>query len=437
MIKVSWSSQLARNAISGPLVALVNLAVLALAYPIYLHHLGYELYGVWLVLTAVLSAAQLGNLGVSTAVTKLVAQEHGRGDTEAIQQYTSNATLVLLASGVAILTLTCVFRVPLVALFRMSTDPARQVLSLLPFVACLSAYVLVVQAVNATLSGLGRMDLANYIRAGSRVLGVAVAACLLHCGRGIESLLIGDIVMYGLIHILSLLGIRHVDHVRFFRFRYIDLACCRRLLHFGGGVAGGSLMDMLLSPFNKVMLARYAGLAAIPVYEIAFRGSMQVRTFLETGFRALLPEIGRTTGERNGNVRARVLRMNRQAHTLIGLVGLPIYGVIFVLAGLLLKMWLGDAYVADLPHALRTLLVATFISLIGVPSYYTLLGLGIVRHAFLAHVILSGLSAVLVLSALLLFHTVTVEIVCRALVASTVASTAYLWWQRGRAVSAL
>jgi len=60
---------------------------MAAGFPIYLHFLGYERYGVWLVLATVLSFAQLGNLGIDQAVMKLVAEEHGRGDIEGIKRH--------------------------------------------------------------------------------------------------------------------------------------------------------------------------------------------------------------------------------------------------------------------------------------------------------------------------------------------------------------
>jgi len=74
MIKKLLSSQLRINMLSGVVATVVNVVVLAIAYPVYLHFLGYEKYGVWLVLAVVLTFAQLGDLGISSAVIKLVAE---------------------------------------------------------------------------------------------------------------------------------------------------------------------------------------------------------------------------------------------------------------------------------------------------------------------------------------------------------------------------
>jgi hypothetical protein len=71
MIKRLFSSQLRINMASGVATTVVKTLVMAAGYPIYLHFLGYEKYGVWLVLATVMTFAQLGNLGIGPAVMKL------------------------------------------------------------------------------------------------------------------------------------------------------------------------------------------------------------------------------------------------------------------------------------------------------------------------------------------------------------------------------
>lgn len=77
ILKKLLSSQLRVNMASGVATTAVNLAAMAVAYPVYLHFLGYERYGVWLILATVLTFAKLGNLGINSAIMKLVAEEHG------------------------------------------------------------------------------------------------------------------------------------------------------------------------------------------------------------------------------------------------------------------------------------------------------------------------------------------------------------------------
>ena len=150
------------------------------------------------------------------------------------------------------------------------------------------------------------MDLANWTRSGGRIAAVTTAGSLLYSGHGIESLLIGNALSYVFIHVVSLIFIWRIAHIRFLRISNLSGQSCKRLLSFGSGVFGSSLISMLLSPFNKLMLARYAGISSIPIYEIAFNGSMQVRALIEAGLRALMPEISRIGANMTSRARDRI-----------------------------------------------------------------------------------------------------------------------------------
>ena len=70
---------------SGMAMAVINIAIQLAMYPIYLHYLGYEKYGVWLILATILSFIQLrGNFGIKLAATKLVAEDHSKGNIQGI-----------------------------------------------------------------------------------------------------------------------------------------------------------------------------------------------------------------------------------------------------------------------------------------------------------------------------------------------------------------
>jgi O-antigen/teichoic acid export membrane protein len=428
MIKRILSSQLRINMVSGTVTTAINAVVMAIAYPVYLHFLGYEKYGVWLVLATILTFAQLGDLGISPAITKLVAEEYGRNDIKGIQRYIATALAMLCISGTVVLSVILVFKTQIITLFKLSGENAEMVLWLLPYIGILSVYVFIVQALNAVLSGLGRMDLANYIQSVGRVVAVLVAGILLYNGRGIESLLIASIASYLLIHIASLVCVWRIVHIRLLRMDNLDAHRGRYLLRFGGAMFGSSLMGMLFDPFNKLMLSRYAGISAIPVYDIALRGSMQVRALIEAGLRALMPEISRIGANMTTYARDRISQINRRAIRLIFLFGSPLYAGLIILLTPLLKFWLRQQFVDELPVVFTIMLISSFLSLLSVPAYYTLLGLGMVRYTLMSQVILSGVSALIVLIIVFVWHRISVETVSWAILTATIATTLYLIW---------
>ncbi|MEE9370698.1 MAG: hypothetical protein V3W45_04410, partial [Sedimentisphaerales bacterium] len=78
------------------------------------------------------------------------------------------------------------------------------------------------------------------------------------------SLLIGTVINYLLIHITSILLIRKIVSLHILKFNW-DIERFKKLVSFGGTVLGGSIISMLFSPFNKLMLSRYAGVSTIPI----------------------------------------------------------------------------------------------------------------------------------------------------------------------------
>jgi len=427
MIRRLFSSQLRINMVSGVVATVVNVVVLAIAYPVYLHFLGYETYGVWLILATVLTFAQLGNLGISSAIMKLVAEEHGRGNTKGIQSYVTTSLGILLVTGSLALILILLFQNQIISAFKLSGQNAVIASQFLPYIAFLSVCVMLVQVLNSTISGLGRMDIANYILSGGRVVTVGVSLILLWLGNGIESLLIGNVLSWIFVGGTSVLVIRKTANIRLLRLGNLDKQRYKRLLRFGAGIFGGSVISMFLSPFNKLMLSRYAGVSTIPVYEIAFAGSMQVRALIEAGLRALMPEISRIGANMTKYAKDRISQIYHRAMRLIFLFGIPMYGTLVIFSPLMLRVWLGDRFVETLPGDFRIMLIgSSFLSLLGVPAFYTIIGLDRVRYLVTSSIIAASCNCATVIIHCALMGHLSVRSIGLYMAMSFAAGTAYL-----------
>ncbi len=404
--------------------------MLAIAYPVYLHYLDYELFGVWLILSTVLAFAQLGSLQIGPAVMKFVAEEHGRQNHSGIARYTLMALVALGVTGTLALLALWLCRTPIVGLFKLAPAHAALAARLLPYVGGLCLYAFLTEVLEAALSGLGRIDQANYTRSASRIVGLGVSGVLLARGGGIDSLLIGNFLSYVLIHAANLYFIRRIVPVRFLRRAHWDPVRLRKLVQFGTGVFGGALLNLFLSPLHRILLSRYAGVATVPIYELAYTGSMQIRNLLESGLRALTPEVSRIEALSTSDTRDQIRRIYRRALRFVVLWGIPAYGALLVAATPLLKAWLRDRYVDTLPGPFRIFLVATFLSLLGAPAYYSFLGLGRVRHVFGSQAVQMLVSVGILFAAVVVVKGLTVETVGWAMLVGMGACTVYLMWQK-------
>jgi len=205
MIRRLFSSQLSQNVSISMVVFGINFIISLVALPIYLHYLGYEKYGVWLVLTTVMTFAELGNLGISPAITKYVAEHYEQSDKESIERYVTSAIYSLSVSGGVILLMIFCFGSQIISAFKLGSENSALAIHLLPYVGILTLYVFIVQVVAATLSGLNRMDLTGCFQLVGRVLAVTTAALLLHGGYGVQSLLIAQCLSSLIYHTLCLM----------------------------------------------------------------------------------------------------------------------------------------------------------------------------------------------------------------------------------------
>jgi O-antigen/teichoic acid export membrane protein len=321
--------------------------------------------------------------------------------------------------------------------FKLSDENAKMVLWLLPYIGILSIYVFMVQVFEAVLSGLGRMDLTNYIQSVGRVVAVIVAAVLLYAGQGIESLLIASIASYLIIHIAYIVCIWRIAHIRFLQVSNFDVYRCKRLLHFGGAVFSGSLISMLFNPFNKLMLSRYVDVSAVPIYEIAYQCAVQIRALLETALRPILPEISRLSGLATIVSAERIRTINRRLIKFILWYGSPFYVLLFLASGILMRVWLRENYNGTLLLPFRLILLGSFLNLMAVPAYHTLLGLGKVRNSIISAMIISGGNFILVSGRFIMTGHVSVTGIFAGLILLFAASTVYLMGRAHREITFL
>ncbi|MEJ2683147.1 MAG: oligosaccharide flippase family protein [Candidatus Sulfobium sp.] len=421
---------------SGMLAFGCNFVLSLIALPLYLHFLGYERYGIWLVLTTVMSFAQLGNFGIGSAVAKYVAEYYAKGDMKSIRCYVTTAVYSLTFSGLLIFLMILAFRQQIVSAFKLSGDYSILVLQLLPYVGMLTIYVFVVKIVETTLSGLNRMDLASYFRLVGRGIALIVSAILLYRGMGVKSLLIATFISETTSQMLFLHTIRSLIPVSFFDARYVDKASFKRLLAFGAGVMGGSTFEMLVSPLNKLIISRYIGVGAIPIFDIAYNVAMNIRGIAASGLGALTPEVSRLSALSKSDAE-RIPHIYRKTIKIILFVGMPSFLVVFALATPLLQIWLRARFNAELPTMLRIMLVGAFLNLYAIPSYYVLMGRGRTDKLFFFNIVKSGVN-VLVLSILLVtVSTLSITAVGWATVMGMGCSTIYLLRQNQKVTMAV
>lgn len=419
-------SQFNRNMGAGSIMALVGTCLSVLSYPIYLHYLGYHRYGLWLVLSVVVSVAQLGNLGIPWALMKLVAEDRGHGDWEGVKTHINISCGILLAIGLVFVGAVMLVRSYIISWFKLSGADAAIVYTLLPYVAALSVLVLLFSTFNSAVGGLGRMDLTSYNETLVQVFVILFCGLLLYVGLDLCGMVVGTLAGYVVGQVISFIQVQRIMPIPLVARTQINRNKARRLLSTGGWIMGGGVFTMMLLPFTRLMLSRYAGLEAVAVNDMCLTGSLRVRNIFDSAFRPMMPEVSSHRVKGEVDLYDRVRSIDRKAWLVIFAFALPTFIGLMIAMNPLLHLWLHRSFNPLLPSTFRIALVGAFASLLGSSAYYMLIGLGGARDAAYSSAVQFAVNAAVLLAIALRGKHLTVGEAAMAFGIATAASTLYL-----------
>jgi O-antigen/teichoic acid export membrane protein len=421
----SRTSRLRTNMLSGVATQIINVIVLLISYPIYLHYLGYTLLGIWVLLTTIQTFCQFGLIGIGPALTKLVAECRGKGDHATAQSYFSSATLFNASTGLVVVIGIAAFRHQILSALGLTGDAATKAMPLLFPVSFLTCYSFYIQTLTATLSGWGRIDLANWSAGIAKIASMIVEVTCLSLHVGLVSLVLGDMAICIAQHLFCLRSIKINTKIQVHSLAMPHRYLVKTLLTYGGGMAFASAASLLLAPCSRIILAKSVGVDAVPVFDLAYTGTMQSRNLFEAGLRAMMPAVSTINAMPDANSATLLRTLYNRAFKSTALLALPVYTLVVAMSPPVLKLWLGIRYQARIVSPVQILTISVYFSLLAVPAYHSLLGLGRIRSVFLSHLI-AGISNVVIQAFLVCGGVLTLATSAIAILIGTLLSSLYL-----------
>jgi O-antigen/teichoic acid export membrane protein len=423
-----YGRKLTQNMIAGAAAAALNCVLTFLSYPVYLYFLGYAAYGKWMLASTFVALCQLGSLGIAPAMSKLIAEEFGQSNRNGAQSYVELAFSLVIVLGMGVVALAFLFQRPILRYFDLNPGTAETVETLLPFVLIMTAYAFLTDVCAGVLVGLGRMDLSSAIQTATQVVAFGSSFLLLKHGFGVVSLAIGTVASFVVMHILMTVAVWRVGSLVLKPAVRLDWTRGRNLLRLASNVFATSIASTLFVPLNKLLLSKYVGVAALPEYEIAFTTSMRIRSLFEMALRPIMPVLSHAMSLEAFQLKTELHRVHRNSRRVL-LLAATVFGFVFLFTDPILRIWLHESLNTSLSGALRVMLVGAFISLLGVPAYYALLGLGRAGVLFWSHVLQSATNIVLVVFCLILGNPMSLMALLIAGSISMGVSTCYLLTQ--------
>jgi O-antigen/teichoic acid export membrane protein len=271
---------LSRNVMFGFLSWLVPVGFTFVLTPVIVHGLGVEAYGIYALVMGFVAYSFTFNVG--RAITKYVAAYHANNQTERIGEVLSHTLVINLIVGVlsagslALLTNVLVTRV-------LRIDPSLQANARLAFYLasiCL-LFTMISQVFSAVPQAVHRFDVYSLISTTMAILTVGGSGLLVWFGYG-AAILVGWTASVtgfsGLIYFLASRRLLPETHLTF-RLKKDVLA---GILRFSSAVIGYQILANLLLLFERGLLTRTLGAAAVTYYVVPMTMGIYIHAFISS-----------------------------------------------------------------------------------------------------------------------------------------------------------
>jgi O-antigen/teichoic acid export membrane protein len=338
------------------------------------HRLSPAEYSAWVLILQVSAYISLLDLGLQTAVGKLVAEYHAVGDRLASSRTLSSSVTILCTSAAvgAVIVAIVAWQVP--HLFhQMPVSLIGDVRGGILVVGLSALIGLPFGAFLAAFTGLQSYGFPTALATGGRILTTAGLATLLV----LHGTLMQMVWLLALFNVATAIGQfygwrRYAKELVGFSFRLADRKSAYRLLTYGTALSIWTLSNLFVSGLDMVIVGHY-DFANTGYYGIATSASNFMLLVVSSLFSPLLPAVsslqsGRTP-EQLGEI---VIRTTRYCVLLLCLIGMPL----LIGPYSLLKLWVGHEYAVKGAFFLQVLVLGNIVRQLASPYALVILATG-------------------------------------------------------------
>ena len=384
--------RVARNSVYGIVRLVMTTPLLFVLVPYMLRNLGPERYGVWALVGTLWALVHLGDLGLSTTVTKFVAALSSNDDTERINKVVTIAFITNALIGTTVfIALLGLRRIIVIYGFAIPIELVHEAEFIVVAAGLVFGLRLVFGTFLALLDGLQRMGVTNSLIVLSIVLEAVGTYAVLELNYGLRGLILKNGITAMGVGICSLVVAKKCLPSLGLAFRSVHKEDLRNMFGYSLRIQTVHILSFAVDPFNKVLLSNVLSVAYVSYYEVASRIAQQFRSFFLAGMAPILPAASKLHA--SGGNSAGALELYYRFTRYVILLALPFSIIAMAFARPFVRLWLGEGYNL-VGLTLQIILGAWGLSILATPAAQVLLALGLPHLAVRIQVI-TGLANVL------------------------------------------
>ena len=423
---MKWLRLIPHSFSAGAVAAVVTSIGNVLLIRNYLHHLPKQQFGLWSLAIVFYVAVQQIAVSFVPALIKAVA-ESIHGETASLaRSYVLTAFALVVLAGVGGVVL-----VPLVttlsnSAFSVPNEYRDTWTALIPLVWTLAFTYLGGEVLLSYITARGHITWTHTLNSLAIVCSVLSSYLLFRAYSSVLLIPIGLLCGRLLLIVMAAVCLRECGFgpAKVAEIKFANLII---ILRTGYLYLGGALLSLALFPLSKAILVRSAGLIAVAGFEIAYTFSLQIRNVIDVAMRGVLPEVAAINAATRNDVTAARSALSRllRRYTALALASSTAICVAGYLLSPLFFAIIGASFGPSLQATLGILLAGACVNAIGIPHFYTLMGLGRGGRILTSYIVLACTN-ILGLLVFVFLADATAVSAAWAVLLSMITSTVYL-----------
>jgi O-antigen/teichoic acid export membrane protein len=360
---------------------------LFLLYRYLLDTLGPEAVGIWSVVLATSSVAQISEMGLAGSAIKFIAGARAHGDHAKACNIIQTAFITI--AGVLALVLIILYEgFAWLINVIVPENYSNEALSVLPY-AIASVWIGGAGGVlHFSLDGCQRIDLRVIIAISGNLLFLSLVYALtpryLLEGLGISQICHSIFILVASWYCLR----KAIPSLPVFPYRW-SLVTLKEMLGYGIKYQLISIFMLLYEPLTKALLTKFGGLNATAYFEMANRMVRQFRALVISANQVLVPKVAADYATNNADIG----RIYIESYRVILFISVSMYSIILISTSLIGQLWIGH----DEPLFNRfavIIAIGYLVNTLSAPAYFMNIGTGALRWNLISHILLGMLTAI-------------------------------------------
>jgi O-antigen/teichoic acid export membrane protein len=368
-------NKVVRNSFYGFIQFVLPAFLLLVFTPVFIHRMGTEHFGLWMLATSALGLMGIAEFGLNTAISKFVAEFVGSADTAALSAVISAGLVAYLLLGFGLIVPLYAFSPSLAGIFKPSEAVSAAEIGLVIRIMSLGFIPFLLRSgAMAVPIGLQRFQAPVIVTVGYQLLSYTAALVVVFWGGSVTQVVGSTVVVLWLTALGSLIVAWRMLIPFNLKFAIAGSnGILRRLFSFAliSGISG--LGSQIFSFADRIAVGVVLGLDAVAYYTIIISISTKILQLSSALTNALMPAV--SSWMASGDIKRIRAYFGKATLALLTLNTL-IAGSLLLFSGTLLRLWMGEAFANHVLVPFRILIVIyAFISL-NAPAFFVAYGMG-------------------------------------------------------------